>query len=803
MTRQVRKVPRATAPITRLSESLRAPAARKPLSVVALVSLIAGCGGGGSGGGNTSPPPTNNSVAVTVAGLATGANFVLQDASGDSATVSANGKLAFQVSAASGTAYTLSVSTQPTGEFCNVQSAAGTVGSTSSPTINCAQRLGGGSGSVAAAGGQVTSPAADITMPSGASLQAQNITVTTVAPPAGLPTAVIPVGAAIDVSIDQPTQLNAPLLVTLRYDASIVADETNLAVVHYNTTSNRYEPVTVLAQDTTAHSFTIASRTFSPFLVVSYDPNTAIPASHMVTNFTPAANGWNIDNFADYFSGGQCFGMSAFAIWYFQNEPGALHDKFSSSGTPSVASILAVRAQLAENQYWREQTDIYQWKLGPAGTAKLMKFYLAVFDQPLVLDMAGHWPSSTETAGHASVLYGYDSSGFTFYDVNSMNQSQTVSFDGTSFGTYYSGSLELKAFYFDALPALGRTEDFSELESEAESGFTSSRYLAVTSPTDGATITKLPMEIDGTMSSLLDPSTQLISYIGGVPRQITDSLVGGFTFYANPPLGQSLVVLMAGVDDSHLNGWYPNSAALFFTVDVKAPVSITPANPTLAVNATQSFSVQLPAPPSAGESYLYSWSLSGVGSLGATSTVSTTVPNVVYTAPAQAGQATLSVSVMDPQGNTLATATDQITIGEPSMQWTLTETQPGAPNGNYNDPFDSVTVTTAGPGVDLVTVYYDWTEFDNDSSAASLSLSVTSGAPLTTGMVFQYYTESVGFPAGMFVFPQISTASGTGTLTITSVAPQSNGTSFVTFTFSCSTIYGSASGSGSFVLTNT
>jgi hypothetical protein len=623
-----------------------------------VLCLISSCGGDGSSPGA--------SVPVTVAGLTSGTSLVLQDASGDSLTVSANGSVALPVRTASGAAYTLSISTQPTGEFCNVQNAAGSVGSTSIPSISCAQRLAGGTGSVAASGGDFTSPAADITIPSGSSLQAQTITVTTVAPPAGIPASLTPVGAAIDVSIDQPTQLNAPLIVNLRYDASIVADETNLAVIHYNTTSNRYEPVTVLAQDTTAHSFTITSRTFSPFLIVSYDPSVVVPASHMVTNFTPQTSGWNINNFSDYFSGGQCLGMSAFAIWYFQNEPGGLYGKFSSAGDPSVANILAVRAQLAENQYWALKSTTFLYSLGEASTAKLMKFYLAVFDQPLVLGLYGRHISTNSPSGHAAVLYGYDSNGFTFYDVNYMNESQTVTFDGTKFGVYQSGDdLAYGGFYYDAVPALGRTEDFAGLESEAESGFTSSSYITVTSPSGNSPVTSLPLTIAGTLSPLLDPNAQMIGYIGGAETLISGSGATSFSYQAQLPLGQSLIVLLAGVDESHLNNWYPNSAAQFFNVDVQVPVSIAPPNPTLATSATQSFSVQLPAPAPPGVTYGYSWTLSGIGSIGASGTVVTPAPNIVYTAPAQGGQATLSVSVLDAQGNTLGSGTDAITIGNP------------------------------------------------------------------------------------------------------------------------------------------
>src|SRR5262249_43501217 len=156
-------------------------------------------------------------------------NFVVQDGAGGQYTISSTGMITLKTSLSSGAAYALSVTTQPTNQFCNIQNASGTAGSStaSNASIACAQLLAGGSGSIPSAGGSFSSAVADVVVPAGASLQPQNIAIATIAPPAGIPAAFVPVGAAVDVSVDQPAALNAPLLVTLRYDASIVSDESN------------------------------------------------------------------------------------------------------------------------------------------------------------------------------------------------------------------------------------------------------------------------------------------------------------------------------------------------------------------------------------------------------------------------------------------------------------------------------------------------------------------------------------------------------------------------------------------------
>jgi hypothetical protein len=640
--------------------------------------LLSGCGGGDSG------PDYAPSLGVQVTGLNSGASFVLTDMKGDQLTVSASGNVAFQVKAVAGTAYALSIPAQPAGEFCNIQNAAGTLGSTAaSITIACAQLPAGGTGSIAAAGGAFTSAAADVTVPAGASLTAQTVTVATEAPPSGMPTALVPIGAAIDVAIDQPTKLNAPLVVTLRYDASIVADESNLAVVHYNTSTNKYEPTTILAQDTTAHSFTIASRVFSPFVVVSYNPTTALPASHMVTNFTPQKNGWNIENGATFFTpDGFCLGMAAYAIWYFEHGSGNLNGAFPTSGSPSVAQVLAMRAFLAQSQYWADQSLAYENKLGVVQTAKLMQLYLSVFDEPLILLL----DTDAGTDGHASVLYGYDSSSFTFYDVNDINQVKTVPFDGTNFGLYEG---EYDKFTFVVSDSLGRTEDFAELTTEAESGFTSSKSITVNSPDVTAPITTAPITLSGALGTGLDPNTQLVAFIPGTTTPtspvVLTSAPGDYSYsIATPMLGTSTVVLLAGIQDSQQNDWYPNSAAYFFSMNFQSDTQVVASGQPLQPGQTEYVYAKNPgvAPGTAR----YHWTLSGTGSIGGGTTAITNVPAISYTAPSMPGTDTLSVNIVGPGDSILSTGTGTIVTGNPWVgTWDGTTT---SICGYYSGPQD-------------------------------------------------------------------------------------------------------------------
>jgi hypothetical protein len=74
-------------------------------------------------------------IGGTVAGLTSGASVTLLDNGGDSLKVSASGKFTFATAVASGAAYDVTVSVQPTGETCTVKAGSGTVGTAKVTTV--------------------------------------------------------------------------------------------------------------------------------------------------------------------------------------------------------------------------------------------------------------------------------------------------------------------------------------------------------------------------------------------------------------------------------------------------------------------------------------------------------------------------------------------------------------------------------------------------------------------------------------------------------------------------------------------
>jgi hypothetical protein len=94
----------------------------KPLTQViglclAAACCVSACGGGGS----------NASIGGSVAGLGTGLSLTLQDNASDTLTVAANGPFAFGTKLADGSAYTVTVLTQPAGQVCELTNSTGSV----------------------------------------------------------------------------------------------------------------------------------------------------------------------------------------------------------------------------------------------------------------------------------------------------------------------------------------------------------------------------------------------------------------------------------------------------------------------------------------------------------------------------------------------------------------------------------------------------------------------------------------------------------------------------------------------------
>ena len=125
----------ASPPPSTGSVRIRSAAGRLALCAV-LIAALAACGGGGGAASSS-----RYLIGGTVIGLA-GSGLVLQNNAGDDLLVAANGSFSFSTPLASGTAYDVTVKTQPSapGQTCTVANGSGVVASAAivSVAVTCA-----------------------------------------------------------------------------------------------------------------------------------------------------------------------------------------------------------------------------------------------------------------------------------------------------------------------------------------------------------------------------------------------------------------------------------------------------------------------------------------------------------------------------------------------------------------------------------------------------------------------------------------------------------------------------------------
>ena len=407
------------------------------------------------------------------------------------------------------------------------------------------------SGAVMPSGGILELGGVRIQVEAGAVLSAINIAVDDEAAlPMPLPDGLDLHGNVVDIAIstDDQDKINAPLIMTLRYSDEGVVDETELLPLHFNGTD--YNPLRIISQDVQANTITFESRSFSEFLLAV--PENNMPASYS-TDFLPSVNGWAIENFGSYFAqGGNCFGMSAYATWFYNHSSDeALFSKYSND----IAKLVVMRSHIAQSQTWGLGRWRDQQNLSPVRVGRSLKQYLSRLGKPLLFLMG-----RDGRVAHAVVVYGYDGSGFYFYDVNYPGRAQRVTFDGTSFGTY-SG---YNSFGYAADASAGRVEDFQELTKEAEEGFTSSRNIVVTEPAENANIRNREVMLQGILSG--DLASAMLGY-AVKSLEFNEIPVQSGQFSNTIPIsnGENTIILLArtGIQSN----WYRRGATLVRTVN--------------------------------------------------------------------------------------------------------------------------------------------------------------------------------------------------------------------------------------------
>jgi uncharacterized protein YfaP (DUF2135 family) len=361
-----------------------------------------------------------------------------------------------------------------------------------------------------------------------------------------------------EVIVSDEERLNAPVEMVLDYDPAAIGGADPM-ILRFDEGTGSYQPLTMFDLDTERHTVTIDSRVFSDLVTTVIDA--VLPASYSVAGFTLPNDVWNIINFQSDFAGGNCLGMSSYAVWFAQARPSeALNGKYDATGgaPTSLAHLTATRAHLAQSQYWAVLQYDRTRQYGDAFTARAMKTLMYLWDQPLVLILGVE-----AGARHADVVYGWDETGFLIYEVNTNPgaiRSAKVPFANGIFGQYGNYT----RFGFLAKSSLGRNEDFAALTADAEGGFAGSSSISLTSPAQAAEINDVKARITGTLTGDLASGRDVIAYLNSTQRITLGNNVNEFDREVPIKFGDNRLIVLAG-DMSKQSLWYKNGATLVRT----------------------------------------------------------------------------------------------------------------------------------------------------------------------------------------------------------------------------------------------
>ncbi len=423
-------------------------------------------------------------------------------------------------------------------------------------------------------GGSLQLGSVNINAPAGAVVSGTDFAAVPTSLPAPLPSGVQALNAAYNISLANAAGapdngLNAPVNVTVPYSGLGVTDPSRLTVLHYNSITSAYEPATIHDINTTSQTMTFDSRAFSSFVLVLL--NAVLPPAVSAANFAPNSHGFAITNRGNQYlsNGGNCVGMTSFALWYYQNRGAGLFSQYPTTNQPaSIQDLIATRAHVQQSAFWgnliNQINDVNGQRAHPDWTVFWLRSYLTIFRVPFVV-VAGFAASPN---AHAILIYGYDASNFLIYDPNVPGQTGLLPYSAAGFGTYTGAGLTFDRFAFIGRASFGATGNYTQLASEADGGFASSADLTITSPRSQATVMARQTQLTGSLRGTLNSQSQVYYWQNGIPAFNAAGVSGGaFDKTIDVASGENTVVVLAGVQaySGQLSTSLANAAAKIVT----------------------------------------------------------------------------------------------------------------------------------------------------------------------------------------------------------------------------------------------
>jgi hypothetical protein len=345
----------------------------------------------------------------------------------------------------------------------------------------------GSSAAIGTAGGTLDGPVGTplegvkVVIPAGAIPDGTQVTLDyndgTVTPAAG-----VWEGPIIELHVDQPNaEFDAPLEITLPY-----SDSANyIPVPYYINGDGGFEGCDIKSIDAVNGTYTFYTWHASQFTTIKAAKEPPLLAEYS-TKFKPEEDGFQVQNVTTPYSGGQCFGHTSFAAWYYRtirraagSEP-ALYGSFMNDigdgwkGQNAIAS----RCQLAYSRKREQYITVTsaQQSLTDTEVRYIIMNMLANTGSPVLLYVRANRPGGLH-AHHSILAYAYDADELFVWDPNSPAPQMTprITWDELfgDFNDFLNGGYNFNWIRYQGLGSYQVAESYTDIWQDAKLQFAS------------------------------------------------------------------------------------------------------------------------------------------------------------------------------------------------------------------------------------------------------------------------------------------------------------------------------------------
>jgi len=298
---------------------------------------------------------------------------------------------------------------------------------------------------------------------------------------------------------------NTPVTISIPYNSNNVSDKNMLGVYTYDRTTLSWNMLTLM--DMSSEVIKVLTQHFSLFQVAEY---TEPLSNEGDTGFRPSINGFAIDNFVDDSDpGGHCWGMVAFAAWYWEYKQSdvSLSVKYPECKAKNVIK----ETHHILKGYINNFIDFSHQDAAYVANAIMMGIDLG---KPQLLAL---YNSSYFGSGHAVLVYGYKKNSdslfiFSIYDPNyPADDNKQIIYKSGGFEPYgnydvyrYLGGL----FSLSSYESIYNLEMMPEIKNISPTGTISSKRPTISATIESSSpynrnidTSKIEMKLDGNLVS--------------------------------------------------------------------------------------------------------------------------------------------------------------------------------------------------------------------------------------------------------------------------------------------------------------